>query len=262
MAMAVSRGVATATAHEPNVKVWSPVPLVAMVGIVLAICGAWRYYQQLEGLKSGLDASQAIFWEKWMPVFNLNMGVGMLVQVTIPLYLWFTRDQALAKLTPAVELKRYLILFAMLVTLTMTQMLAITFGTVDAAWHQIVVRDTSLTPSHIVLFFGAMPIFIIIGVSSYLYAHTRIPMFAREHSVPFLIAVAGPFLMLPNVGFNEWGHTFWIMEEIFSAPLHAGFVVFAWAALALGGLLLQALPRIIELSEELARTHGRRVVAS
>ncbi len=64
-------------------------------------------------------------------------------------------------------------------------------------------------------------------------------------------------MMLPNVGFNEWGHTFWIMEEIFSAPLHAGFVVFAWAALCLGGILMQAIPRIVELAQVTDTARGR-----
>ena len=247
MAMAASRGVQATTLPAQNVKVWSPVPLVAMVGIVLAICGAWRYYQQLEGLKSGLDASQAIFWEKWMPLFNLNMAVGMIVQVVVPVYLWLTRDQALTKLAPAVELKRFFVLFALLITLTMTQMLAITFGTVDAAWHQIVVRDTSLTPSHIVLFFGIVPLFTIFGLSAFFYSLTRIPMFADKLSLAMIIAVTAPFMVLPSVAYNEWGHAYWMMEELFIAPLHWGFVMLAWCFTASLGVIGQSLPRVLEL---------------
>jgi len=51
--------------------------------------------------------------------------------------------------------------------------------------------------------------------------------------------VTGPFMILPNVGLNEWGHTFWFMEELFVAPLHYGFVIFGWLALAIMGVLLQ-----------------------
>jgi len=36
---------------------------------------------------------------------------------------------------------------------------------------------------------------------------------------------------------NEWGHTFWFMEELFVAPLHYGFVFFGWAALAVMGVV-------------------------
>jgi methane/ammonia monooxygenase subunit C len=46
-------------------------------------------------------------------------------------------------------------------------------------------------------------------------------------------------MILPNVGLNEWGHTFWWMEELFVAPLHYGFVFFGWMALGLCGLLCQ-----------------------
>ncbi|HUL11579.1 MAG TPA: methane monooxygenase/ammonia monooxygenase subunit C, partial [Methylococcaceae bacterium] len=58
-------------------------------------------------------------------------------------------------------------------------------------------------------------------------------------SLPYLIAVVGPFMILPNVGLNEWGHTFWFMEELFVAPLHYGFVIFGWLALSITGVLLQ-----------------------
>jgi len=51
--------------------------------------------------------------------------------------------------------------------------------------------------------------------------------------------VVGPFMILPNVGLNEWGHTFWFMEELFVAPLHYGFVIFGWLALAVMGALTQ-----------------------
>jgi methane/ammonia monooxygenase subunit C len=36
---------------------------------------------------------------------------------------------------------------------------------------------------------------------------------------------------------NEWGHTFWFMEELFVAPLHYGFVFFGWSALGVLGVL-------------------------
>lgn len=51
-------------------------------------------------------------------------------------------------------------------------------------------------------------------------------------------AFAGPFMILSNLGYNEWGHAFWMLEEVFTAPLHWGFVVLGWWVLALGGLLV------------------------
>ncbi len=39
------------------------------------------------------------------------------------------------------------------------------------------------------------------------------------------------------------------MEELFTAPLHWGFVVLGWTALALGGLLIQIILRVVALTK-------------
>ena len=207
-----------------------------------------RIWQQMFAWSAGLDSTSPEFQTHWMSLLYLQFTLEGIAAVSIWSWLWKTRDKDLANVPPDVELRRYMRLIAWLMTYVFAVYWAEFFAEQDATWHQTVVRDTEFTPSHIPLFFGALPVFIIMGVSSYLYARTRIPQFAQGHSVPFLIAVAGPFMMLPNVGFNEWGHTFWIMEEIFSAPLHAGFVIFGWAALCLGGILMQGIPRIVELA--------------
>jgi len=121
------------------------------------------------------------------------------------------------------------------------------FAEMDASWHQTVVRDTAFTPSHVILFYGTIPLYILFGVGGFLYAMTRLPRFADRISIPYALAVAGPFLILPNLGYNEWGHAFWMMEEFFSAPLHWGFVVLGWSVLALGGLLLQIARHVFEI---------------
>ena len=58
-------------------------------------------------------------------------------------------------------------------------------------------------------------------------------------------------MILVSVGFNEWGHTFWYREEFFAAPIHWGFVIGGWFGLAVGGILLQAVARMIELIDKL-----------
>ena len=65
------------------------------------------------------------------------------------------------------------------------------------------------------------------------------------------MAVLGPGLILPNLGYNEWGHAFWLTEEIFSHPLHWGFPVLGWTGFALGGVLLQVTIRMAELFKEI-----------
>jgi methane/ammonia monooxygenase subunit C len=70
-----------------------------------------------------------------------------------------------------------------------------------------------------------------------MYAKTRLPTSQHGLHLLYLMAVVGPFMILPNVGLNEWGHTFWFMDELFVAPLHYGFVFFGWAALAIMGVV-------------------------
>ena len=249
MATAISRTLeAPAPAADKNVRVWSPLPLIAMVGFVIAVIGGWRWYQQVEGFKSGLDATDPAFAVKWMPLWYLNLVLAGLSQIGIPIYFWLTRDRHLDRVAPAEELRRYFLMFAMILTMNLTQFIAIIFGTVDAAWHQVVVRDTSLTPSHIVLFFGIVPLFTAFGLSAFFYSFTRIPQFAEKLSIAMVIGVTGPFLVLPSVAYNEWGHAYWLMEELFIAPLHWGFVILGWAFLCLLAVIIQSMPRVLELT--------------
>jgi len=45
------------------------------------------------------------------------------------------------------------------------------------------VRDTDFTPSNIVTFYVAYPLFTILGVGAYFYAATRLPFFAKGYSL-------------------------------------------------------------------------------
>ena len=119
----------------------------------------------------------------------------------------------------------------------------------DASWHQVIIRDTSFTPSHVVVFYGSFPMYIVCGVASYLYAMTRLPLYSRGTSFPLVMAIAGPLMILPNVGLNEWGHAFWFMEELFSAPLHWGFVILGWSGLFSGGIAAQIITRYSNLTD-------------
>jgi Ammonia monooxygenase/methane monooxygenase, subunit C len=55
-------------------------------------------------------------------------------------------------------------------------------------------------------------------------------------------------MIFPAVGLNEWGRTFWFMEELFVEPLHWMFVFFGWFSLAVFGVTLQLLGRVVELA--------------
>ena len=233
-------------------KLINLVPVAISWGVLLAIYVGLRLYQQAFAFKYGLDSTSPEFATYWLTLFKVEVPLIFGVGFAIWAYLWLTRDKNLDKIDAETELRRYFSLVAWFLLYTFSFLwIASFFGESDATWHQTVIRDTALTPSHIVVFYACIPLYIILGVSSLLYATTRIPKFSKGYSVPLIMAVLGPGLILPNLGYNEWGHAFWLTEEIFSHPLHWGCPVLGWTGFALGGVLLQATMRMAELFKEI-----------
>jgi methane/ammonia monooxygenase subunit C len=233
---------------QSGIKMFRLAPVALGWGVLMAIYVGLRFYQQAYAFKYGLDSTAPEFDTYWVTLFRIEVPLIFGTGIAMWLYLWFTRDRDLASLSPENEIRRYFSLLAWLILYTFSFLwIASFYGESDATWHQTVIRDTALTPSHIVVFYACVPLFIVFGVSSLLYAMTRLPKFNGGYSVPLIGAVLGPGLILPNLGFNEWGHAFWLTEEIFSHPLHWGFPILGWTGLFLGGLLLQAVIRMAEL---------------
>jgi len=221
------------------------VPLLSIITIVFI---ATFWYQAWAAWSYGLDATTAEFGEYWMSVFYIETVVLWSINIFVWVYIWVKRDRNVASITPTEELRRYMTWVGIISAYVLSLYFAASFfAEQDASWHQAVVRDTSFTPTHIMLFYGWFPFYMCFGGMTLLYSMTQIPAYAKRLSMMILLAVLGPFLILPNVAYNEWGHAFWISEEIFSLPLHWGFVVFGWAALAFGGLLVQVLNRLMVL---------------
>lgn len=254
MATIASAPVGARTQHG-----WIPLaysrPNLIHIGLGLAgittIMVAARIYQLLFAWTKGLDSFSPEFQTYWWNLVLAEWGLEVIAATLLWGWLWKTRDHAVATLAPEVELKRYFNLVMWLMAYAFVFIFAASFfAEQDATWHQTLIRDTEFTPSHIILFYLTMPLYIILGVGGFLYAHTRLPSYDyRQHgwSLPYLWIVVGPALILVNVAFNEWGHTFWIMEEIFAAPLHWGFAVLGWTALGFFGVFLQVVPRMLEL---------------
>ena len=213
------------------------------------------YYQQMYGHAYGMDAHSPEFDKYWMTWLNTELILEPIFAVALWSYMWFTREakETVLAISAKEEVRRYFTFVMSLAVYTFAVYWAASFfAEQDGAWHQVVTRDTSFTPSHVMIFYLSFPVYIIIGVAGLIYAYTRLPMYVKNGvSVPHIMAIAGPFMILPNVGLNEWGHAFWFMEELFTAPLHWGFVVLGWAGLALGGVLVQIVKRVNELLPQL-----------
>jgi methane/ammonia monooxygenase subunit C len=237
--------------------------IVVGITVVAALTVAARIYEQIYAWKAGLDATAPEFQTYWMHmlyaifVFETSLSAGLWG------YVWFSRPKDLDRLKPREELRRLGVALSMIFVYVFAVFIGASFfAEQDATWHQTVVRDTSFTPSHIMLFYGSFPLFIILGIAAYLYTRTRLPRFAARHSLPFLIAVTGPFMLLPVVGYNEWAHSYWILEERFAAPVHTAFMLFAWTGLGLAGLLLQICDYLYELTTGKAQSYEKGTPAS
>jgi methane/ammonia monooxygenase subunit C len=208
-----------------------------------------RIYEQYYGWYAGLDSFDPLFDKYWMTILWIEIPVEFISFLGLVGWLWKTRDRNLEAVTPREEVRRFMYLFGWLLAYGVAIYWGASYFTEqDGTWHQTVIRDTDFTPSHIIEFYMSYPIYIIIGVGGFMYARTRLPIFGlKGYSVAYLLLFIGPFMIFPNVALNEWGHTFWFMEELFVAPLHWMFVFFGWFALAVFGVSLQILARMGEL---------------
>ena len=225
--------------------------LLTFAGLTVMYVGL-RLYQGAFGVLAGLDSTEPAFQTHWMRLFHIELGILALVFPALWGYLWLTRDQNLEAIAPKEEIRRYFTLTMWISIYTFAVYWAGSyFAEQDNSWHQVSIRDTPVTANHIIEFYFNFPLYVLLGGSAWLYARTRLPLYAKEISLPLTLAVIGPFMILVSVGFNEWGHTFWFREEFFAAPIHWGFVLGVWFALGVGGILLQQVNRMIELLDKI-----------
>jgi len=238
---------ASATKKKVAEYQFSPMYFIAAAGALVLITAFYLIYFRMFGLTAGLDATTPEFQTYWWNLLMIQMPLIAAGCVACWFYLIATRVEDMDAMTPETELKNYFYLALWLLAYTIAVAPAGFWTESDAVWHNTVLRDTAFGPTHIILFYGIIPCYLFFGVGSFIFAMTRVPAFARGISFMHVLAVVGPFLILVNVGFNEWGHAFWLTEELFSHPLHWGFVVLGVTALALAGVAAQMTMRFAEL---------------
>jgi methane/ammonia monooxygenase subunit C len=246
--MSASRAETKAAGSELGADLFQWKSFWIPLGVMFVFYSLIRFYEEAHGFSAGLDSFSEEFKIYWLTMLWIELPLLFAAFIGVMSFLWKTRDRNMDAVTPREELRRFFTLLVWLSAYASALYWGASFFTEqDGAWHQTVVRDTDFTPSHIIEFYLSYPVYIVMGCGAFMYAKTRIPLFAKGFSVPFLLLFIGPFMIFPNVGLNEWGHTFWFMEEIFVAPLHWGFVFFGWMALAVFGVTLQILGRVREL---------------
>jgi methane/ammonia monooxygenase subunit C len=122
----------------------------------------------------------------------------------------------------------------------------------DGAWHQTMVRDTALTPTHIPMFYFFFPLSVVLALGAYLYGRFRIPaVYAPEKGFPwsFFLLIAAAVLEFMQVAFNEWGHSLWLSEEFFSVPFHWPFVAYGWLASGMFAVWGETILRLYQIEK-------------
>ncbi|MBV1870518.1 MAG: methane monooxygenase/ammonia monooxygenase subunit C [Gammaproteobacteria bacterium] len=219
------------------------------IGAALVLFIAYRMYMNKYSFTVGMDYFDPEFQTYWMRLFWAQLAIiGLIGAIGIPL-LWKTRDINVADISPKLELTRYYTMFSLMALASIVAFVALAlFGEADAAWHQVTIRDTDFTPTHIGLFYFAMPLMWVGLALAFIWIHTRLPDFQNRISIPFALLAAGPLLIAPNLGFNEWGHAFFYAEELFGSPVHYGFFFLGFGFFAFGGFLVQCFNRMSKLT--------------
>jgi methane/ammonia monooxygenase subunit C len=257
--MSITKTDAAGAARQAERIIDTKPVLIGVLALTLFVAFL-RSYEQLFAWSSGLDSFSPEYHLFWINLLQAAIFVSIASAAALAAYLWRTRDRELATISPALETRRLIYLVQWLVIFALALFWGLSFFSEQTAvWHMTAVRDTDFTPSNIVTFYISYPFFAIVGAGAFLYARTRLPLFSKGYSLAFLVLVVGVFMTIPNVGFNEWGHTAWSMDEGFAGPLHWGFVFFGWMSLAIFGVVLQILGRFRELlGAEGARELHRR----
>ena len=228
-------------------------PMLGVAGVITIALFLIKWYQHAYSWSAGLDAWSPEFQTFWMTIFYAEIIALPTLGAVWLAYLWFTRDRDIQNLPARQELSRYYAMFAFLSASALVITAAIGLLTeADAAWHQVVIRDTDFTPTHIFLFYLGVPAILVILSVAWMWVHTRLPYFANRISVPLSVAIIGFVMVGPVVAFNEWAHTFFYAEELFAAPVHWFFVLFGFSLVFVGGFVVQCVQRIAQLTHKLS----------
>lgn len=241
----MTRGVVRKEESLPKIN-WYVAGAIFLLGA--GVIFIMRWYQQVYSFEYGLDYFEPEFAIYWMSILYVELTAITIVGIVGVAWVWFTRPAEI-NMTPHQELKIYMGLLTGLAGGGILAPVIINlFVEADAAWHQVTIRDTDFTPTHILLFYGVIPALLAGGVIAFFWVHTRMPDFRNRVSFNLAIALSGGIMIMPNLGLNEWGHTFFYAEELFAAPIHWGFVTLGWAVFAIGGLFIQILNRMVKLT--------------
>jgi len=234
------------------------------------MAAAIRIWQQGNAWTIGIDASSPGFTRTYRMLFYSEL----LASAGIGLWWWTYLIRKGRKLVDEdvpheVEVRRIANFWGLISTISVELTIMASFWpNEDGSWHQTAVRDTALTPSHILMFFLFFPFGIILTVGTYLYGRYWLPkVYGAAMGFPwsFFLLISASVTEMMQVAMNEWGHSLWITEEIFAVPFHWPFVLYGWLAAGIFALWAETIIRLLGIEaeiEEAEATGGREEVVA
>lgn len=212
--------------------------------------GVYAWYNE-----AGLDSSSPAFTKYWFSLFIIEVLLSGAISIGWWGLLVVKGKRLMDKPVSHREEVRRIAVFWGLVgaTCVVLYFMASFFPNEDGVWHQTAVRDTALTPSHIVMFFWAFPLGITMAVGTYLYGRYWLPKVYGPHKGfpwSFFLLIGASITEMMQVAMNEWGHSLWITEEVFSAPFHWPFVTYGWLAFGIFACWAETLGRMLQIEDE------------
>jgi methane/ammonia monooxygenase subunit C len=223
-------------------------------GIILAcnlFLWVWDYNFEYY---AGLDSASREF-----TLYYRTLFWGELISLGIFTGLWFGwlmrtgRQMVGTKVEHAEEIRRIAVIWCLIGATSLSVYIEASFWpNWDGAWHQTMVRDTALTPTHIPMFYFFFPLSLVLALGTYLYGRFRVPaLYSPSLGFPwsFALLIAAALLECVQVAFNEWGHSLWIAEEFFAVPFHWPFVTYGWLAGGMFAVWGETILRLFEVEK-------------
>ncbi len=229
----------------------------AIITLVFVGLTAWSF----AWWRAGFDSTTPEFDRYWRRLFQAEIVADFVIAAVW--WGWLIRSgRALAgkAVTAAEKVRRTAVFWGYIAFSSMVlYWMAGYWPNWDGAWHQTLVRDTALTPPHITMFYFTFPLGIITSVATYIYGATRLPeLYSLRKGVhwAFVLLIGASILETMQVAFNEFGHAWWIVEEIFAVPFHWPFVTYGWLAGGIFALWGETILYLYRVEKEHAEARG------
>lgn len=229
-----------------------------------------RWWQGMWWFPEGLDASTWEFATYWLSLLYAEWavvavcGVAALLAYRNPCAVCEAQRRVHGRILPDHELGHIGKMWAIITVAAVFAIGVSYFGEQDAAWHQVVVRDTTFTPSHIPVFFYTFPMLLVLTFQTSWYCYRRLNhLYVKDGDsgipISYFLFPGAALILVANVAFNELGHSTWITEELFVQPFHFPFAWATYFFFTAVAIVVPSITRIFEDVSELQRSGEGRV---